>query len=358
MSPSSPSFHDQKLKIKKSIDEMKKKKLTETLHTMSKNTMTETSLPVFDSRLERELEKSRNYVIFKGIFRTRATKGAWGLFVFLADVKVGEIMSLCLWAGYGGLKHVTLDASWEALVSLMETEANSQDAQLRESILNILKKHFNAPEINLISNPELDDIQKTKSIDEAENGFSKELTRKLSLSFEVSIQMEKVPSEDINYFENIKKEFSSSDSDGEDLRDDDENKSSKVKKITITCGILVDPVRGEPVSTLQTGDLVYVTIREGSAIGTAIKKAMAHGKNERLIATFISAEKTTTGNLEMIVELSEGIYGKALVGDSYKLAIPNKNNDIAKDDLFKTPLFWGITVSILFTLILIKLIIK
>ncbi|SMG51244.1 hypothetical protein [Dethiosulfovibrio salsuginis] len=333
MPQSSESFHKTKEKLHKSVEEMRRSNLSSALERLSKKGAPKAKIPVSEIKPSGPLDENSMYLSMKALFRTRSTGGAWGMFVLLADGLSGEILYLALWTGYGGLKNADLKASWQALSVLMEEEASLQDKELRKKVVSIIEDFFNPPTMNRLAS-EIEDLE---MIEKAREGFLSDLDRALSLSFELSLTVEMVSGRDSQkYFDDRTRPVSSKE--GEE--GEGEKQAVEVRKVSVLCGVIVDPVRGRAISSLRTGDLIYVTIKEGSAVAHAIRQAMAKGGTDRIPAPILDVSPTSTGSVEVLVELSEGIYGKLLAGESYKVAVPAESNQQSSGGMWSSPLAW------------------
>lgn len=333
MPQSSESFHDTKEKLQKSVENMRRSNLATALERLSKRGEQKPKISVSEIKPAGPLDDNTSYLSIKALFRTRATGGAWGLFVLLADCLSGEILYLTLWTGYGGLKNADIKASWQALSVLMEEEASSQDKSLRKKVLEVTEDFFNPPTLNRLAS----EIESQEMLDKVKEGFLSDLDRSLSLSFELSLVVEMTSGRDGQKYLDSRGISSSR---REEEEEEEGKQTATVQRISILCGTIVDPVRGRAVSSLRIGDLIYVTIKEGSAVAHAIRQAMAKGGTDRIPAPVLEITYTSTGNVEIIVELSEGIYGKLLAGDSYKIAIPSNSPSSLSGGLWSSPLSW------------------
>ena len=334
MPQSSESFHDTKEKLHKSVEEMRRSNLSAALEKLTKKGAIKTKISVTEMKPSGPLDENALYLSIKSIFRTRSTGGAWGMFVLLADSLSGELLYLALWTGYGGLKNSDLKASWQALSVLMEEESSLQDKELRKKTLSVIEGFFNPPTVNRLAS----EIEDQAMIDKIKEGFLSDLDRSFSLSFELSLEVEMVPGRDSQRFFESRTKPAASKTNEEDEEGD--KQPVEIRKVSVLCGVIVDPVRGRAISSLRTGDLIYVTIKEGSAVAHAIRQAMAKSGTDRIPAPILDVSPTSTGNVEVIVELSEGIYGKLLAGESYKVAIPTDSNQSASGGFWSSPLAW------------------
>ncbi len=329
MPQSSESFHEAKEKLQKSVEEMRRSNLSAALERLSKKGAQKPKISVSEIKPSGALEEESSYLSIKALFRTRSTGGAWGLLVLLADPISGETLYLTLWSGYGGLKNADLKASWQALSVLMEEAEVQQDKELRKRILSVIEEYFNPPTLNKLAS----DIENPETLEKTREGFLGDLDRTISLSFELFLAAEMIPGEECQkYFDNRGK------SSKEEKEEKEEKPSVEIQRVSVLCGVIVDPVRGRAVSSLRVGDLIYVTIKEGSAVAHAIRQAMAKGGTDRIPAPVLEIAPTSTGSIEIIVELSEGIYGKLLAGESYKVAVPSDSTGSSSGGLWSSPL--------------------
>ncbi len=343
MPQSSESFHETKEKLQRSVEDMRRSHLSSALERLSRRGAQKPNVPAVERRPSGPLDKGSQYLCIKGNFRTRSAGGVWGLFVLLADRTSGEIFFLSLWAGYGGLKNADLEASWQALSVLMEEEAQSQDKTLHEKILAALEDFFNPPMVNRLAS----DLENQDRIKKAKEGFLVDLGRNMSLNFEGAMSIDLTDGDEPQKYLDSRKTESEEKND----QQEEDKKSAEIQRISILCGVIMDPVRGRPVSSLRIGDPIYVSVREGSAVAHAIRQAMAKGGTDRIPAPIISILATSTGNVEILVELSEGIYGRLLAGESYKVAVPSDSNDEGRGGLPASPVVWFFFFAIV-TLIL------
>ncbi len=192
--------------------------------------------------------------------------------------------------------------------------------------------------------------QDNKLYEKTRLGLLQELTQRLGMSFEISLSLEPVMGADILSFWEDRHETTE-----EEPEEETETTPTTINQINLTCGVIVDPVRGCPVTKLQAGSSIYVTIKEGSAISHAIRKVMAQGRLDRIPATFLDMKETKAGNLELLVELSEGIYGKALVTESFKIAMADQEETVSRVDPFTWFIWFLVAAGILITMIFLLL---
>lgn len=329
MPQSSESFHETKEKLQKSVEEMRRSNLSAALERLSRKGAQKPKISVSEIKPSAPLGEGASYLSIKALFRTRSTGGAWGLLVLLADPVSGETLYLTLWSGYGGLKNADLKASWQALSVLMEEADIPQDKELRKKVVSVVEDYFNPPTLNRLAS----EVDEPESLEKAREGFLGELNRSMSLSFELFMTAEMVSGEESQkYFDNRGK------SSREEGGEKEDRPSVEIQRISVLCGVIVDPVRGRAVSSLRAGDLIYVTIKEGSAVAHAIRQAMAKGGTDRIPAPVLEIAPTSTGSVEIIVELSDGIYGKLLAGESYKVAIPSDSIGATSGGIWSSPL--------------------
>ncbi|MCF4152163.1 DUF4899 domain-containing protein [Dethiosulfovibrio sp. F2B] len=311
MPQSSESFHETKEKIKKSVEEMRRSQLNATLEKLANRSPRVPEISTVEIWPEGDQEIDRKYVVVKCAYRTRTSGGATGLVVFLADETLGEPELLCLWTGYGGgLGEADIDASWQALTILMERIEAPQDKMLHEKTVEALKKRLSPPTVNRLATD--DDEDRRRQIRE---DLQHELERELALSLEMKLGIEKTTGEDLGKFRESREEKR------EKKEEESRTRSTEIDHLTLLCGVVMDPVRGEPVSALRPGDTIYVSIKDSSAIAHALRQVMTKGNIDKIPVTLLSTETTDTGNVELMVELSDGIYGKALAGESYKISV-------------------------------------
>lgn len=326
---------------------MRRSNLSAALERLSKKGAQKPRISVSEIKPSGSLEEESSYLSIKALFRTRSTGGAWGLLVLLADPISGETLYLTFWSGYGGLKNADLKASWQALSVLMEEADIPQDKELRKKTLSIIEDYFNPPTLNRLAS----EIGEPEMLEKTREGFLGDLDRSLSLSFELFIAAEMVSGEECQrYFENRGK------SSKEENEEKEDKPSVEIQRVNVLCGVIVDPVRGRAISSLRAGDLIYVTIKEGSAVAHAIRQAMAKGGTDRIPAPVLEIVPTSTGSVEIIVELSDGIYGKLLAGESYKIAIPSDSVGSASGGIWSSPLvllFFFVLVTLILALFLL-----
>jgi|GEM_PF-5036022 hypothetical protein len=342
----SESFHETKEKIKKSVEEMRRSQLTATLEKLANRSPRVPEISTVEIWPEGDQEIGRKYVVVKCAYRTRTSGGATGLVVFLADETLGEPELLCLWTGYGGgLGEADIDASWQALAILMERLEAPQDKLLHEKTMETLKKRLSPPTVNRMASN--DEDRRRQVMEDLQH----ELERELGLSLEMKFGIEKATGEDLGKFRESREEKR------EKKEEKSRTDSAEIDHLTLLCGVVVDPVRGEPVSTLRPGDTIYVNIKDGSAIAHALRQVMTKGNIDKIPVTLLSTKTTETGNVELKVELSDGIYGKALAGESYKISVLREDSSPRIIGLSFYQMLFALTMAGLLMIIAVHLLI-
>lgn len=325
MTQSSESFHDKKEKLRQSAEDSRSSRLSSDLERLSRMKAQGEIIPAVDIKPSGPLDADAPYLCIKGAFRTRAAEGPRGLFVLLAHGTSGETVFLSLWAGYGGVRNADLQASWQALSVLAEEETQPQDRHLREAAVFVLREVFNPPMINRLAT----DPENPERMKKAESRFLTDLSKALDQTFEGALVMELGSGREPQKFLDSR----SAQPEELDASPREDKKTAEIRRLSVLCGAIIDPVRGKPVSSLEIGERIYVLVKGGSAIAHAIRKIMARGRIDRIPAPVISIESTSTGNVEIFVELSEGVYGKLLAADTYKIAVPSGSGDDGKGPL-------------------------
>lgn len=123
----------------------------------------------------------------------------------------------------------------------------------------------------------------------------------------------------------------SSDEDSEEEEESSERTTTKeveeeADSVTLLCEPRVNPLQGEPVQSLELGDMLFVDLKDDQTQNPALLQVMERLRDERigLIPAKISEiSETSTGKLEIIVQFGKNVYGRALVNKGMNLMTPS-----------------------------------
>ncbi|MGM0501438.1 MAG: hypothetical protein ACQERJ_02820, partial [Bacillota bacterium] len=276
----------------------------------------ETALKLADGNLDRALDMDayvdKKYIIIQGKFSYGGYHKYYGLFIFIADGKDGEVIKTdIIISSEAEDTNISLEVDSKVFIKTINELDNNKSQQASQLRL-LLNDTFNPAKLfEILDMAKENDISGINQIIKIK--LEEELEEKVDLRLRAKIKTEV-------QLRKMHPEFFSTE---EEETEDEENEDSKLGiNITLNCIPIVSPTFGEKITNLDIGSQLLVKVVDQREVGQYLDKLLSSDVGA-VAGTIEGIEyKEKSQRYSVLIRLSSNVYGKIYVESEIKLATP------------------------------------